>query len=250
MANQHGEQCGKGGPAATQVLTGFNYNSSQLGTSQGQQSEEGVQLAQTGPHSTQIPSHIMAQTSLLNMTTDLEIATHIRKTNKANALEVKIYVHSNWNLKLLQQLCESDLDREVVVYLTYGWPISHDGLTSVSVTLNDHRSVTDNPKHIQLYLQKELQHNTLIGPLATSPFVHRTAVSPMSTRGKKKPGKKTVIVDCSWPEGASINDGIQCGNYMEQNITLWYPTVDDLCKWAKQLGLGCYGYRKDMARAF
>ena len=54
----------------------------------------------------------------------------------------------------------------------------------------------------------------------------------------------------SWPEGASVNDGIQPDKYLESNISLRYPTVDNLCKRAKKLGKGCKGYKKYMARAF
>ena len=146
-------------------------------------------------------------------------------------------------------LCTSTSDREVVEFLTYGWPISHNERCPVTVTTRNHSSAVNNLQHVTKYILKELRHNTLVGPLASLPFTDRMAVSPMSTRDKKEPGKKRVIVDCSWPENWSVNDGIQLGCYLEQVITLRYPTVNDLCRKVKKLGLGCYSY-KDMAQAF
>ena len=77
------------------------------------------------------------------------------------------------------------------------------------------------------------------------------AVSPLSTRSKKSSVKRRVIVDFSWPqEGGSVNDGISADNYLGQEISIIYPTVDLLCQRAARLGTNCLGWKRDMDLAF
>ena len=147
-------------------------------------------------------------------------------------------------------LCESRSDREVLTYLKYGWPLNRvQG--PVAKTYMNHRSAEENPAHMQRYIEKELSHNTLLGPFLTSPFPQVTGISPMSTRPKKEVGKRRVIVDLSWPPGGnSVNKWIPKETYMGVRVELKYPTIDRLCKRAARIGPKALGWKKDMERAF
>ena len=83
---------------------------------------------------------------------------------------VKFTYYCNWNLHLLTSLCELTSDREVVQFLTFGWPVSHDNRTPLTITTDNHTSAKNNSQHITRYILKELSHKTLIGPLASLPF--------------------------------------------------------------------------------
>ena len=175
---------------------------------------------------------------------------HVQKSTKPNAYSTKVSVAINWNLHLLSNPITTTSDREVFMFLTCGWPISHDGITPTKTTTRNHGSAMKFKQHITKYICKELAHHTLVGPLVTLPVLNKPAVSPMSTHEKKALRERGILVDKSWPGFRSVNDGIQCDRYLEQTITLRYPTVDDLCKRAKQLDPRCVGYKKDMAHAF
>ena len=104
----------------------------------------------------------------------LAVCNYIRSTGKISAIGARIPIPSNWNIKLFQSLAVSDADREVVTYLTYRWPLSHDGRTATSITTGNHGTA-----------------------IVSTPFDSNVAVSPMSTRPKKELGKHRIIVDLS-----------------------------------------------------
>ena len=39
----------------------------------------------------------------------------------------RVPICTPWNLKLMEQLAGSVADREVVQFMTYRWPLNHDG---------------------------------------------------------------------------------------------------------------------------
>ena len=129
--------------------------------------------------------------------------------------------------------------------------MNHDG-SPTTVTLHNHPTALAHSDQVTKYIAKELSLGCLLGPFATLPWTEQVAVSPMSTRPKKQSMKRRIIMDLSWPQdGTAVNDGISAETYMGHQINLHYPTVDDLCKRAYQLGPGkAKGYRRDLGRAF
>ena len=57
-------------------------------------------------------------------------------------------------------------------------------------------------------------------------------------------------MDLSYPPGASVNDYIPKDTYLGLNITLKFPTVDNLAKHIAQLGTSCRMFKRDLQRAF
>ena len=157
---------------------------------------------------------------------DLQLATYVRNTQRPNAWEARIPVASNWNLSLLHNLCESRSDNEVLTYLTYGWPVSFEDGSPTSITLHNHSNNNNYLAQVQKYIIKELKHHTLVGPFITPLFTDRMAISPMLTREKCTSRTRRIIVNLSWPAGASVNDGIKCDWYLGAQIRLRYPTID------------------------
>ena len=63
-------------------------------------------------------------------------------------------------------------------------------------------------------------------------------------------------MDCSWPPGASLNDGISKDYYLGEKIQLRYPTVDALARKVFELKISADGpveilfFKEDLDRAF
>ena len=110
---------------------------------------------------------------------DIDIAHYVIQTGKINALQAKIPLRSNWNIRLFWSLCNSDSNIEVATYLQYGWPLGRlQG--PVSQTYGNHPTALRHPKQVWKYLLKEKKLGTLLSPFVTSPFAQDiTGVSPM-----------------------------------------------------------------------
>ena len=177
--------------------------------------------------------HVLDHREYVN---DIDIANYVRYDGHVNAVGARIPIRSNWNLRLLDQLCCATSDREVLTFLTFGWPINRDNLP-LTCTFENHKSATRYQECIDEYIMTELGHKTLMGPFVTSPFPQEvTGISPLSTRPKRNSSKRRIIMDLSWPIGGfSVNAGIPVDTYLGQAIKLYYPTTDDLCYQAYQL---------------
>ena len=70
------------------------------------------------------------------------------------------------------------------------------------------------------------------------------------TKEKRDSTKRRIILDLSWPLGASVNDGIPKEEYLGEPFKLTLPTADDLIHIIKQKGQGCFLFSIDLARAY
>ena len=192
----------------------------------------------------------------LDISQQVGIVNAVLEDGRINALACKICLASNWNLQLLEELCTSQSDREVVTFLRYGWPINRDN-SALTCTYANHASANKYPQQMTKYLMKELEHGTLLGPFVSSPFpLESTGTSPMSMRPKRGTMDRRVIVDLSWPiQGNLVNLGISKEEYLEVLTRLRYPTTDDLCKKATQLKVNnleqlVFGWKKGHEKSF
>ena len=87
------------------------------------------------------PVHV----SLLDISmSDVQIVNAVKQDGRLNALGCKILIKSNWNFNLLNMLCKSVSDREVMTFLMYGWPINRDS-SPLSQTYHNHDSTNRYP---------------------------------------------------------------------------------------------------------
>ena len=159
------------------------------------------------------------QYSSWTMQQKIEVVNYTRQWGVQNVLGAQVYIPSAWNLQLASQLATSASDREVVKYLTFGWPLDHDG-RETTITLGNHALAEKYPQQVGDYILKEVCAARLIGPLVTIPWTSKPVViSPMSTRPKRDSHKRQIIVDLSWPQNSmSVNDGIDDDTYMGQQM--------------------------------
>ena len=87
------------------------------------------------------------------------------------------------------------------------------------------QSASDHPEVVQQYLDNELQSGNLAGPFLPSQVddvtINRFGVIPKH----HKPGKWRLIVDLSYPQGFSINDGISSAD-----SSMVYSSLDDAAR--------------------
>ena len=70
------------------------------------------------------------------------------------------------------------------------------------------------------------------------------------TRPKSTPGKRRIIVDLSFPSGASVNAGIPRREYLGVPHVYRLPSVADLGARLVGQGRGAYLWSADVSRAY
>ena len=107
------------------------------------------------------------------------------------------------------------------------------------------RSALEHPDVVDDYLAEECRRGHVLGPFRLLPapalVVSRFGVIPK--RGKEN--KWRLIVDLSFPEGHSVNDGIDL-----QNCSLSYVTVDNIAARVRALGRGSQMAKCDIKHAY
>ena len=66
----------------------------------------------------------------------VQLVNYVKSFNSINAIGAKVQLCTKWNLGLMQQLANSDSDREVITFLRYGWPLNHDGRATMITKFN------------------------------------------------------------------------------------------------------------------
>ena len=181
----------------------------------------------------------------------LEAHKVIRESRLPNFLGCKIPVWSKLNLKFLKEQLHDYHDTNLVDFLAYGFPISHSGQRTHDLHPKNHKGAQEFPKDIDAYLERELASNSILGPFHSNPLPSKVILSPLNTVPKKDCSERRVIVDMSFPEGAgAVNDGIEKGVYLGQQMNLSYPSVDNLVEIVKQKGQGCLLFKRDLRRFY
>ena len=170
----------------------------------------------------------------------------VRNSGVPNYLGVKREIPSDLKCDEWQALLAGYHDSDIVNFLRYGWPVAYSAPHIPVPTMKNHASALRFPKEIDKFIQKELDKDALLGPFETPPFDTWTQISPLMTRDKPDGSGKRVIIDLSFPVGASVNDGILKSK--DSQYTL--PTPLDLADLLLREGRGCYMWKSDLSRAY
>ena len=96
----------------------------------------------------------------------------------------------------LEEISLQLFDQQLVDLIEYGFPLDFDRTRKLESTLQNHASARNYPTHVNKYLQEELLHNAILGPLDDKPFdVH---ISPLMTRDKSSSDCRRTIFDLSF----------------------------------------------------
>lgn len=174
----------------------------------------------------------------------------IKAFNLPNALGARIQVESGLNVPNWISYLKDYHDNELCHFLAFGWPIGYYApSTPVSVNSN-HPSAQLHAQHVHDYISTEQSFNALTGPFSELPFAPWTRLSPLMTRPKKGSEARRIIVDLSFPEGQSVNTGIDITAYLGRDITYTLPSISDLIARLQCLGRGAWLWKADLARAY
>ena len=179
------------------------------------------------------------------------ISHKVLQSGIPNRYGCRIPIRNTWNLILMKDLIYEYYDQEIIDWLTYGFSISRCNDAEDPIPANaNHAGALHHPESIDAYLKKEIKLGATMGPFRIPPYINRIGISPLSTREKRESTSRRVILDLSFPEGRSVNSGINKDLYCGEPIKLVYPTIDTLCRRVAELGEKCLLWKRDLQRFF
>ena len=181
--------------------------------------------------------------------TPLEIHEIIRATRKPNFMEARIPIESQLNTEVWKKHLAGYWDSQLCELIQFGFPLDFNRSCVLNHEQGNHKSAADFPADVDAYIEEELHYGALLGPFPKHP-IPEGHCSPFMTRAKPNSDRRRVIVDLSWPPGASVNAGIDKTSYLDSVFSLTFPTVDDITGQLKRLGRGALLYKIDVSRAF
>lgn len=140
-------------------------------------------------------------------------------------------------------------DAEFAQYIVHGIEkgfhigFNHE-LCSCRPASNNLISASQHPAVVEEYLGKELREGRMAEVTDPAGLIG-LQISPFGVIPKKDPGKWRLIVDLSFPEGASVNDGID-----KSVCSLEYVTVDHIAAGVRALGEGAMLAKVDVRSAY
>ena len=150
-------------------------------------------------------------------------------------------------MELMESLLSRYEDKDVVEWIKFGFPMSRDEDPIIIPATTNHSGALLHSEAIEQYLDTELRHNAIMGPFNIPPFMGRIGISPLSTRPKKNSSAPQVILNLSYPEGNSINNGIDKNFYCGKSVQLTYPTIDTLLQCIFELGMNARLWKRDVS---
>ena len=170
--------------------------------------------------------------------------------DRPNYRGAQVPVNHQLNIDKWEQYRHLLPDTTLVEMLHYGFPAGYTGTDPPLTGLQNHSSATRNPTHVDKYLNTELSHEALLGPFPSDPFSEWFHTNPAMTRPKKDSDDFRVILDLSFPDGASVNHHVPQHTLDYSDFKFQLPTPDLLANRIIQLGQGCLLYKADLSRAY
>ena len=172
-----------------------------------------------------------------------------KEHNRPNYSGARVKVVSQLNIRQWRSLLRNYKYNRVTDYLEFGFPLSLDyDVFQYNDQVNNHSSALNFPTQVEQYLQTEKQFKAMAGPFDVLPF-DKLHTSPMMTRAKPD-GSRRLIVDLSWPQGASVNSSIPDDTFDNVNCKLKYPTLDTIVEAISITGKNALLYKVDLKRAY
>lgn len=154
-----------------------------------------------------------------------------------------------WNkwCELLAQFPDVSARHYILEGISKGFRIGFDykSKTCRSATSNM-RSAMENEKVVQVYLDKEVSLQRIVGPVSPGSVPVNTQVSPFGVIPKaSQPGKWRLIVDLSSPEDQSVNTGIE-----PELCSMEYLRLDTVINHISVYGRGTQMAKMDIESAY
>ena len=148
----------------------------------------------------------------------MEISNKVFNSGLYNFQGLKIKLPVFWNIQVLEKLLHNYKDKEIIQFLKYSWPISHDSRRYNTEKIKNWKGALINKTAVKAYLENELKYKSVVGPFKSNPFNQPISILPLNTRDKKDSTEKRIILDLSFPEGLAVNKGINKTTYLGVNV--------------------------------
>ena len=160
----------------------------------------------------------------------LSVANKFLASGIPNYKGVRIPLKSDLNLHAWDRYLADAKDKRLMEYLRFGFPIclptEHRNNLRNHKTTN-HFSASNFPKEVQTFINKEIEAKAIIDPLVEPPHPDFHC-SPLLSRPKED-GSIRVVLDLSYPKGASVNDFVDRDKYDDVHYAFKFPTIDQIC---------------------
>ena len=103
---------------------------------------------------------------------------------------------------------------------------------------------------MQAYLDTKLSYNAIAGRFHHPPFADDFVCSPLQIVPKRGSLTRRVVMDLSFPQGSSVNDGIPPDSYLGDQFKLRLPGIDRLVEFILAKGRNCLVFKKDFRLAY
>ena len=175
----------------------------------------------------------------------LEMHRIVKETNKPNYMEARLPVKLQLKVDAWKPHLQGYWDEQLLQLIEFGFPLDFNWNCPVNHETGNHKSATEFPNDVDAYIEEELKYDALLGPFESHPIASGHC-SPFMSRAKPNTDRRLVIIDLSWPLGASDNAGIDKTSFLGSPFSLTFPTVDDITDELTRLGL----FKVDVSRAF
>lgn len=176
--------------------------------------------------------------------------TEIFSSGLPNYLCCKLPVPSVFNIEFWRSELVDYHDYAIVDFLQFGWPLGYTADRLPACSNRNHNGALQFSQHIDDYISKEISLMSVLGPFDDNPFMCPLMLSPLNTVPKSGGNDRRVILDLSFPDQFSVNDGIPTDCYLGSHFVLNYPTVDTFADMIIEKGMGCMLFKRDLRRAY
>ena len=159
----------------------------------------------------------------------------VKATNKPNYMEARLPVNSQLKVDTWKRHLQGYWDEQLLQLIEFGFPLVINRNCPLNHDTGNHKSDREFANDIDAYIAEQLQYDALLGPFERHPIVSGHC-SPFMSRAKPNSDWCRVIIDLSWPLGASVNGGIDKTSYLGSPFSLTFPTVDDITTLLTPLG--------------
>ena len=175
----------------------------------------------------------------------------VRASGEINANAERIEVNPPCDCELLDEWLRTYHDRKVIDYMKFGWPLNAFNTEKNTSTPPNQKGARSNIEQVKQYLINERSNRNVIGPFKVNPFKDEARFSPLDTRPKKDSDELRIILNLSHPrKGGSVNSSIKKDKFYGDDMTLKYPSVDNLAAIMVKKGKKCKIFKVDLKKAY
>ena len=150
----------------------------------------------------------------------------IRDSKLPKFLHCHIPIQSDLNIKAWGHYLSNYWDQQLCDLLEFGFALDFDRSCKSDSIEENHTSASENMEDISQFLEEGMQYQAILGPFDSKTIdMH---IFPLLVRDKQNSTSKRVIMDLSWPKGASVNNGVAKDIYLGTPYQLNYPSVDSI----------------------